>query len=54
MEIPVEGRSKLAKALSTMYLGDMASVYLALLAGIDPSTIDKIALLKGELGKLNK
>lgn len=53
IEIPVEGKSKLAKALSTMYLGDIASVYLALLAGIDPSTVEKIQLLKAELAKLN-
>jgi glucose/mannose-6-phosphate isomerase len=54
IEIPVEGRSKLAKALSVMYLGDMASVYLALLAGIDPSPVEKINILKSELAKLNE
>jgi glucose/mannose-6-phosphate isomerase len=53
VEIPVEGKSKLAKALSTMYLGDITSVYLALLAGIDPSPVGKIQLLKAELAKLN-
>ena len=53
IEIPVEGKSKLAKALSTMYLGDITSVYLALLAGIDPSPVEKIQSLKAELAKLN-
>ncbi|HJX01899.1 MAG TPA: SIS domain-containing protein, partial [Candidatus Humimicrobiaceae bacterium] len=53
VEIPVEGKSKLAKALSAMYLGDMVSVYLALLAGIDPSPVKKIQTLKAELAKLN-
>jgi glucose/mannose-6-phosphate isomerase len=53
IEIPVEGRSKLAKALSSMYLGDTASVYLAILAGIDPSPVRKINLLKSELKKLD-
>ena len=53
VEIPVEGKSKLAKALSAMYLGDMVSVYLALLAGIDPSPVEKIQSLKAELAKLN-
>ncbi len=53
VEIQVEGKSKLAKALSTMYLGDMASVYLALLAGVDPTPVEKIKILKEELEKLN-
>jgi len=54
IEIPVEGKSKLAKALSTIYLGDIASVYLALLSGVDPSPVEKIVILKGELKKLDK
>jgi glucose/mannose-6-phosphate isomerase len=54
IEIPVEGKSKLAKALSTMYLGDIASVYLALLNGVNPTPVDKIAVLKAELAKLDK
>ncbi len=53
VEIPVEGKSKLANALSTMYLGDITSVYLALLAGINPSPVEKIQLLKAELSKLS-
>ncbi len=53
VEVPVEGKSKLAKALSTMYLGDVASVYLALLSGIDPGPVEKIESLKAELAKLN-
>lgn len=54
IEIPVEGRSKLAKALTSMYLGDTASVYLAILAGVDPSPVEKINILKSELEKLNE
>ncbi|MBM3707545.1 MAG: bifunctional phosphoglucose/phosphomannose isomerase [Actinobacteria bacterium] len=54
VEIDVEGRSKLAKALSTMYLGDITSVYLALLAGVDPTPVDRISILKAELAKLDK
>jgi len=53
IEIPVEGKSRLAKALSTMYLGDIASVYLALLYGVDPTPVDRIAILKSELAKLD-
>ncbi len=50
--IPVEGESKLARALSTMYLGDVASVYLAFLYGINPSPVEKIESLKAELKKI--
>lgn len=52
LEIPVEGRSKLARALSTMYLGDIASVYLAILSEIDPTPVEKIKVLKAELAKI--
>ncbi|MCL4416197.1 MAG: bifunctional phosphoglucose/phosphomannose isomerase [Actinobacteria bacterium] len=54
IEIPVEGKSKLAKVMSLMYLGDIASVYLALLNGTDPTPVDKILILKSELTKLDK
>jgi glucose/mannose-6-phosphate isomerase len=54
IEIPVEGKSKLAKAMSLMYLGDIASVYLALLNGTDPTPVDKILVLKAELAKLDE
>lgn len=53
IEIPVEGKSKLARALSTMYLGDIASVYHALLTGVDPTPVVKIESLKKELAKLD-
>ena len=53
IEIPVEGRSKLARALSTMYLGDIASVYHALLTGVDPTPVVKIESLKKELARLD-
>jgi hypothetical protein len=36
-----------------MYLGDIASVYLALLAGVDPTPVVKIESLKAELAKLD-
>ncbi|HEX7560854.1 MAG TPA: bifunctional phosphoglucose/phosphomannose isomerase [Candidatus Humimicrobiaceae bacterium] len=54
IEIPVEGRSKLARALSTMYLGDISSVYLAFLYNTDPTPVDRISVLKTELAKLDK
>jgi len=52
VEIPIEGKSRLAKALSAMYLGDITSVYLALLNGIDPGPVEKIESLKGKLAEL--
>jgi glucose/mannose-6-phosphate isomerase len=53
IEVPVQGKSKLARALSTMYLGDIASVYLAYLYGVDPTPVDRISVLKSELSKLD-
>lgn len=43
------GRSRLAKMLSTVYIGDFASVYLALLRGIDPTPVKTITLLKEKM-----
>ncbi len=54
IEIQVEGRSKLARALSTMYLGDIASVYLAIASGVDPTPVEKIQSLKAELARLDQ
>ena len=54
IEIPVEGKSKLARALSTMYLGDIASVYLAILNEINPTPVEKIKVLKAELAKIDE
>jgi glucose/mannose-6-phosphate isomerase len=36
---------------STIFLGDMASVYLAILNGVDPTPVAKIDFLKSELDK---
>jgi glucose/mannose-6-phosphate isomerase len=40
------GKSKLAKMLSTICIGDFTSVYLAVLRGIDPTPVKTITLLK--------
>jgi len=53
IQIPVEGKSKLAKALSTLYLGDISSVYHAIFTGVDPTPVEKIEFLKKELAKLD-
>lgn len=54
IEIQVEGRSRLARALSTLYLGDIASVYLAIASGVNPTPVVKIQSLKAELAKLDQ
>jgi len=46
LEIRARGRGRLARMLSTLYIGDYASTYLGLLYGLDPSSIDSIAALK--------
>lgn len=48
-EITVEGNSLLARMLSTNYLGDFVSVYLALCYDADPTVIANIDTLKAEL-----
>ena len=40
------GKSKLAKILSTVYFGDLTSLYLAILRGVDPKPAKTISLLK--------
>lgn len=52
IEVWVDGKSKLARAIDALYLGDITSVYLALVNGIDPTPVDKIGVLKNELAKL--
>lgn len=48
-EAPAGGR--LARMLSTMLLGDFASVYLAYLNGVDPTPVKKIDALKKEMSR---
>jgi len=53
IQLMAEGKSKLARALSSLYLGDIASVYHAILNGVDPTPVEKIESLKKELAKLD-
>jgi glucose/mannose-6-phosphate isomerase len=53
MEIHARGKQKLTRMLSAMYVGDFASVYLAVLRGVNPTTIRTIDQLKQEMKKLN-
>jgi len=53
VEIDATGRQKLARMLSAMYVGDFASIYLALLKGVDPTPTKTIAYLKEEMKRRN-
>ncbi len=45
------GRSKLARMLSSIYIGDFTSIYLAVLQGVDPAPVKSITLLKERIIK---
>lgn len=47
-----EGKSRLEKLFSIIYLGDWISYYLAILNRVDPTPIQKIEILKNELSKI--
>lgn len=51
LEIWAKGEGILEKMFSTMFIGDMATLYLAFLRGVDPSKIEFIEKLKKELEK---
>lgn len=48
-EYATTGQSRLARLLSSSYLGDFVSLYLAILYGIDPSPVERIENLKRQL-----
>ena len=48
-EINSQGKNALSRILSLIYFGDLLSVYLALLKGIDPTPVDVIIRLKKEM-----
>jgi glucose/mannose-6-phosphate isomerase len=54
LEIWSRGRGRLARVLSTLYVGDYASFYLAILYGVDPTPIPVIEELKRRLKKTGK
>ena len=51
LEIRARGEGKLAKMFSVLRVGDFASVYLAVLQGVDPTPVTIINEVKRELGK---
>jgi glucose/mannose-6-phosphate isomerase len=50
-EIWAKGKSAFCKILSLIYFGDLVSVYLALLQGVDPTEVEIITRLKRELAR---
>ncbi len=48
---PTKGKGKMARMFSLIYLGDLASYYLAILNQVDPSPVACIEDLKKELAK---
>ncbi len=48
-EVEIKGESLLARMISTIYLGDFVSYYLALLNRVDPSPVEIIESLKKRL-----
>jgi glucose/mannose-6-phosphate isomerase len=48
-EIWAQGKGNLSKILSTILVGDFASVYLALLRNLDPTPVDTVTIMKEKI-----
>jgi len=46
LEVRSRGKGALARLLSSVFVGDLASVYLAVMRGVDPAPVDAIERLK--------
>ncbi|UCE15778.1 MAG: bifunctional phosphoglucose/phosphomannose isomerase [Candidatus Bathyarchaeota archaeon] len=51
LEVYARGESKLARMFSVLFVGDLASVYLAILRNTDPTPVEIISKMKEEMGK---
>jgi len=51
IRLETEGETRIARLLWAVMLGDLVSLHLAALAGIDPSPVEVIEQLKEELGR---
>jgi len=49
LEVQARGKSELARMFSLVHLGDLVSVYLAILSKIDPWPVETISKIKSEL-----
>jgi glucose/mannose-6-phosphate isomerase len=50
-DLKVEGKTPLAKMISTIVVGDFISIYLAVMRNVDPTPVNTINYLKNELAK---
>jgi glucose/mannose-6-phosphate isomerase len=50
ISVEARGQSRLERVLSLVLLGDLVSVYLAVLEGVDPTPVEPIERLKAALG----
>ena len=48
-DLVAQGKSRLAKMLSTIVIGDFTIVYLAVLHGVDPTPVRTVNILKDSL-----
>jgi glucose/mannose-6-phosphate isomerase len=48
-EVWAQGKSTLAKMLSTILIGDITSVYLAMLRNVDPTPVSTVTLMKDKI-----
>lgn len=53
INVAAVGNSLLARFFSLIFLGDLASVYLAVLGGVDPTPVAKIDYLKNAMAKVS-
>jgi len=51
LEVHARGESKLARMFSVLFVGDLASVYLAILRNTDPTPVETIGKIKEEMRK---
>jgi glucose/mannose-6-phosphate isomerase len=50
LRVPARGESRLERVLSLVMLGDLVSVKLAVLSGVDPTPVEAIERFKSALG----
>jgi glucose/mannose-6-phosphate isomerase len=49
VQLEARGESRLERVLSLVLLGDLVSVYMAVLAGVDPTPVEAIETFKQQL-----
>ena len=51
LDVESKGKSLLARLYSLIYIGDWASLYLAILNNVDPTPVDRVMYLKKKLAE---